>query len=236
MRKHLVLFLALLLSLGSCTTSSEWNRGATGAYLGSMFGSIIGDIIGGYHGSNVGALVGGVAGAATGVASAKVQQEREGNSNLGHNRNDNYGYGNGYTDDGYDNSIGYGSGSDYDYTPPTNPSDYLEVSNIVFTDDNGNRCLEPDETAYISLDIYNRSGRSIYNVAPVVTCDNDRIHISSTATVSCIRSGQGVRYRCVVRAKKKLRGGVTTFYVGFGQQGYTTDPSRNFRIRTSGRR
>ena len=82
MRKHLVLFLALLLSLGSCTTSSEWNRGATGAYLGSMFGSIIGDIIGGYHGSNVGALVGGVAGAATGVASAKVQQERKGNSRL----------------------------------------------------------------------------------------------------------------------------------------------------------
>lgn len=164
------------------------------------------------------------------------QQERKGNSRLDRYGDDGYGHGNGFAGGGYDNSIGYGSGSDYDYTPPTNPSDYLEVSNIVFTDENGNRCLEPDETAYISLDIYNRSGRSIYNVAPVVTCDNDRIHISSTATVSCIRSGQGVRYRCVVRAKKKLRGGVTTFYVGFGQQGYTTDPSRSFRIRTSGRR
>lgn len=236
MRKNFVLFLALLLSLGSCTTDREWSRGVTGAYVGSMFGSIIGDIIGGYHGSNVGALVGGVAGAATGVASAKVQQERKGNSRLDRYGDDGYGHGNGFAGGGYDNSIGYGSGSDYDYTPPTNPSDYLEVSNIVFTDDNGNRCLEPDETAYISLDIYNRSGRSIYNVAPVVTCDNERISISPTATVSCIRSGQGVRYRCVVRAKKRLRDGVTTFYVGFGQQGYTTDPSRNFRIRTSGRR
>ena len=82
MRKNFVLFLALLLSLGSCTTDREWSRGVTGAYVGSMFGSIIGDIIGGYHGSNVGALVGGVAGAATGVASAKVQQERKGNSRL----------------------------------------------------------------------------------------------------------------------------------------------------------
>ena len=236
MRKNFVLFLALLLSLGSCTTDREWSRGVTGAYVGSMFGSIIGDIIGGYHGSNVGALVGGVAGAATGVASAKVQQERKGNSRVDRYGDDGYGHGNGFAGGGYDNSIGYGSGSDYDYTPPTNPSDYLEVSNIVFTDDNGNRCLEPDETAYISLDIYNRSGRSIYNVAPVVTCDNERISISPTATVSCIRSGQGVRYRCVVRAKKRLRDGVTTFYVGFGQQGYTTDPSRNFRIRTSGRR
>ena len=236
MRKNFVLFLALLLSLGSCTTDREWSRGVTGAYVGSMFGSIIGDIIGGYHGSNVGALVGGVAGAATGVASAKVQQERKGNSRLDRYGDDGYGHGNGFAGGGYDNSIGYGSGSDYDYTPPTNPSDYLEVSHIVFTDDNGNRCLEPDETAYISLDIYNRSGRSIYNVAPVVTCDNERISISPTATVSCIRSGQGVRYRCVVRAKKRLRDGVTTFYVGFGQQGYTTDPSRNFRIRTSGRR
>lgn len=170
MRKNFVLFLALLLSLGSCTTDREWSRGVTGAYVGSMFGSIIGDIIGGYHGSNVGALVGGVAGAATGVASAKVQQERKGNSRLDRYGDDGYGHGNGFAGGGYDNSIGYGSGSDYDYTPPTNPSDYLEVSNIVFTDDNGNRCLEPDETAYISLDIYNRSGRSIYNVAPVVTC------------------------------------------------------------------
>ena len=236
MRKHLVLFLALLLCLGSCTTGREWNRGVTGAYVGSMFGSIIGDIMGGYHGSNVGALVGGIAGAVTGVASAKVQQEREGNNYPNRNRTDGYGYGNGYTDGGFDNSIGYGSGSDYDYTPPTNPADYLEVRDIVFTDGNGNRVLEPEETAYISLDIYNRSGRSIYNVAPVVTCDNERISISPTATVSCIRSGQGVRYRCVVRAKKRLRDGVTTFYVGFGQQGYTTDPSRNFRIRTSGRR
>lgn len=234
MRKHLTLMVALLFAISSCTTNTEWHRGVTGAYVGSVFGSIIGDIVGGYHGSNVGALVGGVAGAAAGVASAKAQQERHGNT--GGNRGDDYGYdyGNGYSDYGYDNSINYGNGGDYDYAPPTNPADYLEIRNIVFTDDNDNRYLEPEETAYISLDIYNRSGRPIYNVAPIVTCDNERIRISSTATISCIRSGQGIRYRCVVNAKRKLRSGVTTFRIGFAQKGYTTDPSKSFKIRTSG--
>lgn len=234
MRKRLAIFVAVLLTVSGCTTNTEWNRGVAGAYVGSMFGSIVGDILGGYHGSNVGALVGGVAGAATGVASAKIQQERRDGSR-GY-RNDGYGSGNEDYYGGYDSSINYGNGDDYDYTPPVNPADFLEIRNIVFSDGNNNRYLEPGETASISLDIYNRSGRPIYNVTPIVTCDNSRIKVSHSATISSVRNGQGIRYRCVVRAKKNLRSGVATFNVGFAQQGYTSDPSRTFRIRTRGSR
>lgn len=228
MKKHLILLLAALIGISSCATDGSMERGMTGAYIGTMFGSIVGDIVGGYHGSHVGALVGGAVGAAAGVASAKAEQ----NARKQHydSRQDSYDGGD-YDNRYYDNSISYGNGRDYTYIPPANPTESLEVRNILFADDNGNRVLEPKEQAYISFDIYNRSGQPIYNVSPIVVCDNKRIEISPTATIAAIDSGKGMRYRCVVRAKKNIQPGTSTFNIGFAQQGYTTSFAKRFSIR-----
>ena len=220
MKSYHILTLAALLTFSSCTTYSEWNRGTTGAYVGSMFGSIIGDIVGGYHGSNVGALIGGVAGAAVGVASAKHQQEQSGQR---HNKHKDHDY-------SYDDDIYYGNGNDYSYSAPDSPADYLDVANVVFADANNNRVLEGGETAYITFDIHNRSDRPIYNVAPIITCDNRRIAISHTATIAKLDAGRGMRYKATICAQSNIRSGMATFNIGFAERGNKADFAKSFRI------
>lgn len=234
MKNYATFLLAGLLTLSSCTTASEWNRGVTGAYVGSMFGSLIGDIVCGYHGSNVGALVGGVAGAAVGVASAQADQERRENAaydnGYGYDKPSKKKHNDRYDNYKYDNDIYYGNAGDYSYVAPAAPADYLDVSNIVFADQNNNRWLEGGETAYITFDIHNSSARAIYNVAPIITCDNKRIKISPTATIAKIEGGRGMRYKAVVCAQSNVKSGPATFYISFAQKGGRPDPEKSFRI------
>lgn len=224
MKKYPLLLLIALLSLSSCATYTSWNRTTTGAYVGSMFGSLIGDIVGGPRGSAVGSLIGGAAGAAVGAASAqkhdKAVAERYQSSDRRHDSQN-------YT---YDNDIYYDNGRNYSYVAPTAPADYLEISNIVFADYNDNRILEGGETAYVTFDIRNTSGRTIYNVAPIISCDNRRINISPTATIAQIDAGRGMRYKAVIQAQRNVRSGQAVFNIGFAQQGSRLDPARSFRI------
>lgn len=224
MKKLPLLLLVALLCLSSCATYTAWNRTTTGAYVGSMFGSLIGDIVGGPRGSTIGSLVGGVTGAAVGAASAQKHDQAVAERYQSSNKRQNAGN---YT---YDNDIYYDNGRDYTYVAPAAPADYLEISNIVFADYNDNRILEGGETAYVTFDIRNTSGRTIYNVAPVITCDNRRVQISPTATIAKIDAGRGMRYKAVVQAQRNVRSGQATFNIGFAEQGHRCDPARSFRI------
>ena len=211
MKNYLIPLLAGTLAFGSCTTYSEWNRGTTGAYVGSMFGSIIGDIIGGHYGSDVGALIGGAAGAAIGVATAHD-----------HNRDRDDSYTNRHHKQKHE--------THYSYNAPESPSRYLEIKNVVFADANSNRILEGGETAYVTFEIANHSDRPIYNVAPVITVDNRRIAISPTATIAKIDAGRGMRYKATVCALNDVRSGMATFSIGFAERGNKLDPAKTFRI------
>lgn len=220
MKKLPILLLAALLSITSCTTyqqATTWNRSMTGAYLGSMFGSLIGDAVGGHHGSHVGAAIGSITGAAIGAASAQNHEENR------HNKRHNYDY-------SYDDGIYYGNGRDYTYVAPTNPAAYLSIDNIVFADYNGNRVLQGGETAYVTFDIHNTSNQPIYNIAPIITCDNRRIKISPTATIARIDAGRAMRYKAIVKAQNNVHSGQTTFYIGFAEHAGKLDPGRSFRI------
>lgn len=221
MKNYLIPLLAGVLTLSSCTTYSEWSRGTTGAYVGSMFGSIIGDIVGGHRGSDIGALIGGAAGAAVGVASARNQDSESYSSRHRNQRQREY---------DYDNDIYYGNGRDYSYSAPVSPADYLEITNIVFADANNNRVLEGGEMAYVTFDIANHSGQAIYNIAPVITCDNRRVRISPTATIAKLDAGRGMRYKATVCAQTNVRSGMATFQIGFAERGNKFDLAKSFRI------
>lgn len=223
MKNYLIPLLAGLLAFSSCSTYSEWSRGTTGAYVGSMFGSIIGDIVGGHRGSDLGALIGGAAGAAIGVASAH-DHDSDGYASSHRSRRhhqDTY---------DYDSDIYYGNGRDYSYSAPVSPADYLEITNVVFADANNNRILEGGETAYVTFDIANHSGQAIYNIAPVITCDNRRVRISPTATIAKIDAGRGMRYKATVCAQTNVRSGMATFQIGFAERGNRLDLAKSFRI------
>lgn len=246
MKNYLIPILAALITMSSCTSYSEWSRGTTGAYLGSMFGSLIGDIVGGHRGSDIGTLVGGAAGAAAGVASAKAEKEKRENaydrdynrdydreSNRYQNRNDRHNNRHNNRHDDvytYDNDIYYGNGHDYSYSAPTTPSAYLDVQNVVFADYNNNRVFEAGETAYITFEIRNHCDRPLHNVAPVITCDNNRVKISPTATIAKIEPGHGMRYKAAVVAQTNIRSGMATFTIGFAAGNNRVETVKNFRI------
>lgn len=217
-----------MLTLTACTPTSsydEWNRGTTGAAVGGTFGSLIGDIIGGYRGHVIGSLVGGAAGAAIGVASAQNDEKRQEvrTPDNYHNRHNNQ------STPYYDPDIYYDNGHDYRYEAPAAPFQ-LDVTNVIFADENNNRCLEAGETAYVTFEIHNRSDKPVFNVAPVITCNNKRIHISPTATIAKIDAHRGMRYKAMVSAQTNVKSGQTTFNISFVNKVNRLDPVKTFVI------
>lgn len=188
----LLLLLPFLLS--SCVSYDSWNRTTTGMSLGAFFGSTVGGIIGGNRGADLGTLIGGATGAAIGAASAaKNEEQRARNYDRYNTRDGRYG----------NEQVGYGrynEGSDGYAT-----FNGIELSNLTFSDYNGDRCLQPGERAQITFDLYNNSGSTLYNIAPVVSCDYKRVNVSPTAIIGELPVGRAVRYQAEVVVRSNAR-------------------------------
>lgn len=214
---HILCAALAAVALASCS-SSQLAGTAVGSSLGAIFGSSIGGVAGGPRGADLGRAVGLVAGGAAGAAVTAPRTERpEASRRTATSEPD-----------------GYGS-----YAParpgttPQSAWDYIEVSNLRFVDANGNRCLDPDETAYIEFEMYNRSDWTLRDVAPRISCTNRRVIISPPAVVASMPPGGGVRYKAVVRAPRRLRAGREIgFSVQFGS-GRQLVTARSFTLRTA---
>lgn len=212
MRKSVLFLLSSLLLLTSCSYR-QFGAVATGSSLGGMFGSSIGGLMGGPRGSDKGTLAGMVIGGAVGAAvtAPRVQNSNGNSSSQSYSDNDTY----------YRNSDGvqYDSYNNSRYRSPEavySDLQELEVSNIYFLDENNNRQLDTDEQAYLIMDIYNAGQKTLYNVAPQITCNSKRVVVSPAATIASIAPGQGVRYKAAVRAYRKLKDGQLVFTISFG--------------------
>ena len=188
------LLLVLPFLLSSCVSYDSWNRTTTGMSLGAFFGSTVGGILGGNRGADLGTLIGGATGAAIGAASAAKNEEQRARNYDTYNTRDGR-YGNG--------QVGYGrynAGSDGYAT-----FNGIELSNLTFSDYNGDRCLQPGERAQITFDLYNNSGSTLYNIAPVVSCDYKRVNVSPTAIIGELPVGRAVRYQAEVVVRSNAR-------------------------------
>ena len=188
------LLLVLPFLLSSCVSYDSWNRTTTGMSLGAFFGSTVGGILGGNRGADLGTLIGGATGAAIGAASAAKNEEQRGRNYDAYNTRDGR-YGN--------EQVGYGrynEGSDGYAT-----FNGIELSNLTFSDYNGDRCLQPGERAQITFDLYNNSGSTLYNIAPVVSCDYKRVNVSPTAIIGELPVGRAVRYQAEVVVRSNAR-------------------------------
>ncbi len=188
------LLLVLPFLLSSCVSYDSWNRTTTGMSLGAFFGSTVGGILGGNRGADLGTLIGGATGAAIGAASAaKNEEQRARNYDTYNTRDGRYG----------NEQVSYGrynEGSDGYAT-----FNGIELSNLTFSDYNGDRCLQPGERAQITFDLYNNSGSTLYNIAPVVSCDYKRVNVSPTAIIGELPVGRAVRYQAEVVVRSNAR-------------------------------
>ena len=190
------LLLVLPFLLSSCVSYDSWNRTTTGMSLGAFFGSTVGGILGGNRGADLGTLIGGATGAAIGAASAAKNEEQ---------RTRNYDtYNNVLRDGRYGNEqVGYGRYNEASDGYAT--FNGIELSNLTFSDYNGDRCLQPGERAQISFDLYNNSGSTLYNIAPVVSCDYKRVNVPPTAIIGELPAGRTVRYQAEVVVRSNAR-------------------------------
>ena len=189
-----VLLLLLPFLLSSCVSYDSWNRTTTGMSLGAFFGSTVGGIIGGNRGADLGTLIGGATGAAIGAASAaKNGEQRARNYDTYNTRDGRYG----------NEQVGYGRYNESSDGYAT--FNGIELSNLTFSDYNGDRALQPGERAQITFDLYNNSGSTLYNIAPVVSCDYKRVNVSPTAIIGELPVGRAVRYQAEVVVRSNAR-------------------------------
>lgn len=218
---------ATLLTQTSCSYR-EFSAITTGSSLGGLFGSSIGGLMGGPRGSDKGTIAGMVIGGAVGAAvtsASKSSSKTTANDQSRYEAADRHAaYGD--VEYGTYNSPSYGGRST---TSRTELGD-IEVTNIRFLDANNNQRLDPDESAFIEMDLYNRSSSTVYNVTPQVKCSNGRVVFSSPATIASIASGQGMRYKTALRAPRHLSNGQLTFTVAFGS-GKQSVTARTFTVK-----
>lgn len=188
------LLLVLPFLLSSCVSYDSWNRTTTGMSLGAFFGSTVGGILGGNRGADLGTLIGGATGAAIGAASAAKNEEQRARNYDAYNTRDGR-YGN--------EQVGYGRYNESSDGYAT--FNGIELSNLTFSDYNGDRCLQPGERAQITFDLYNNSGSTLYNIAPVVSCDYKRVNVSPTAIIGELPVGRAVRYQAEVVVRSNAR-------------------------------
>ncbi len=216
-----IALMAVPVLLSSCSYG-QFAAVGTGGGLGGMIGSSIGGIMGGPRGADKGTLAGVVIGGAIGaVVSSQTAQRDNSRQYDGHNNDC--------------NGVQYDTYNQQQYRIPAAVNSdlaQLEVSNVNFVDSNNNRRLDNGEKAYLVFDIYNRSGKTLYNVAPTIKCSSKRVAISSPATVESVQPGQGIRYTAAVVPVRKLRNEPLTFTVSFGS-GQEEVVAKTFSIKTA---
>lgn len=226
MRNYSILFISLSILLSSCSYQ-QFGAVATGSSLGGMFGSSIGGLMGGPRGSDKGTLAGMVIGGVVGAAATAPRDNNAGKTEKSayyddvdvYNRRNN-------------GDVQYGTYNSPTYQSPaaaTSDLEYIEVANLHFLDSNNNQRLDRNEEAFIVMDIYNRGDRTLYNLAPRISCDSKRVMISPAASIGSLSPGQGVRYKAAVKRTRRASGGYLLFSIGFGT-GKQAVTAKQFKI------
>lgn len=255
---------AMLLASCGAGNENATSGGFLGAQLGSIIGSAIGGISGGPRGSDIGTLIGMAGGAAVGAAvgstadkanqqkydeyKAQRQQQRQMKAQQ---QNQLYGEQQSATDNtdsGFDPTNGGNDIITFD-SPDSIATDSKPHSGTMMMEEAGmpalsirnvryvgnGMTLSPNELAKVTVEVYNNSTSSLYNVQPTVTetTGNKHIFVSAPIIIERIAPGKGIRYTAMVKADSKLKDGTAHFKVYASEKtGNTRSEAVDFSIET----
>lgn len=217
-----VLAIAVAMLLSGCTDRQVQGTMAGGT-LGAIFGSSIGGLMGGPRGSDAGTALGMAVGAVVGNAVTSPKNTVS-DGDVG-----------GYDDSGYsrprsERDVRRSSG-DYGGGQPSH-IDGLKVVNIRFVDENRNQAIDAGERAKILFEIHNDGAQTLYNITPVIDCDQaKRIAVSPTAIIADLAPGKAVAYTANILASPKLKSGEAAFRIAF-QDGSRIVTFKEFTLAT----
>ncbi len=244
---------------GALVASSCGTYEGAGAYTGAQFGSILGSAIGGIsdgpRGSDLGTIIGMAGGAAIGGAIGKAKDNK--NRQEVHDRYEQvqqrkarkqarqqvYDSGFDETNSGDDrlydfNGPEYNGGFNGQQSMAENLADSwngaaVEIRNARFIDDNRDGILSRGEMAKVIFEVYNRSGRTLYDVQPVVEAvGNKHVFVSPGIHVESLAPGKGIRYTALVKDDGSLKAGTVRLLASVRQGLDTVSQVSEFNITT----
>lgn len=260
MKRNLLLLLGGALLLSSCYDAGQ--GAVTGGHFGYVLGSAIGGITGGGRGHDWGALIGTVSGVATGAAigaateNAREERQMEAARERRRQRSDSYERNSGYDnrersrydesdyddrgrgDDRVDFGIAgpEGNGPKGTVSKSLSSEPTLEIRNAAITEKNRDGVLTRGEECTVRFEIFNMSGKPIFDVLPIVgeVTGNKHVKISPNLRIESIAPHQGIRYTATIVGGKKLKEGEIKVMVGVShRQHVISSQTRYYTIPTA---
>jgi len=257
----------LLSSCGTYAGAGAATGASFGSIIGSAIGGISGGWRGRDIGTLIGMAGGAAVGAAVGTAAEQAEQKRYAEyRSQRENRQQaqvayEQGYNEGYDDARADNSNArVNDNSGFDATnsgddrligfdenlkskvEPSHPVAQerlrLEVRNAELVDLDRDGKLRRGETARMTFEIYNCSGKTAYAVQPFVNelTGNKHIRVSENVLIESIPPGKAVRYTGFIKADDRLKDGEAWIQIGvFHSNREVSGQTQKFKLPTSKR-
>ncbi len=228
--------LASLFLASSCSSSYQASAGVTGAVIGGHVGETVGFLSGHgrFRGENaaLGNLIGMGVGAILGVSVAnQIEKNAKAAYNSSHDGDADY-----QTSSDADYQTGGGAGYDEgkhagDTYRGTSSQSYalhsgLEVSDLTYTDSNGDGMLSKNEVIEVESIITNTTDKPMAGVTIWLDVDNVKSCIVSPSLTTSIEPGEKLRYTGRIFCKKARQGGsvtvsLTTSHAGLVEHGHS---------------
>lgn len=217
--------LATLILASSCNSSYEAAGGVTGSVIGSHIGGTIGFLAGSgfYRGESaaLGSLIGTGVGAVLGVGIARQTENNVRNRAASGQQYE-------YTEDDRDYQTGggatyNGTSSGYSF------ASCISITDLTYTDTNGDGCLSKNEVIEIAAIIENTSDAPLKNVIIRLTADDAKSCAVSPSLTINLEPGEKTQYTGRIFGKKARKGRNAGFTLSAGTSSLSS-ASKSFTI------
>jgi len=119
-------------------------------------------------------------------------------------------------------------------TPSTNEMPNIEISKVVFADNDGNNILKRGEIGKIAFEIHNNGTQAISDLYPTITeaTNSNRFRISPTTRIDVLMPGETVRYTATIVADRKVKTGEYSFAIAILKDNRSIARVTELRLKT----
>ena len=210
MKKIIIYAFILSLIITSCGTHTA--QGAyTGSQVGSVLGSAIGGLANGWRGRDVGTIAGMVGGAVVGGAIGNSIDKAK-DKKQDKRRDDVYDYEEYERREKYNDRRHYNNDVSFASSKSANS---VRLQNIIFYDEDDNGILSAGERAEVVFEVYNTTGRTLFDVVPMLeqVSDMKHIQISKPQVIERLEAGRAIKYTAYIKTSNKLKNGFAEFRI-----------------------
>ena len=119
-------------------------------------------------------------------------------------------------------------------TPSTNEMPNIEISKVVFADNDGNNILKRGEIGKIAFEIHNNGTQAISDLYPTITeaTYSGHFRISPTTRINLLKPSEVVRYTATIMADNRIKTGEYNFLITILKDNKSITKVMNLRLST----